>query len=135
MKTLKRTCITMLACVMAAMGAAGCNTVKGAGQDIQQGGEAVENVVENARSDRAHHHKRAQTITSTAQSGGSISPIGRTRVSYGSDLSFVITPLPGYHVYDVIVDGVSQGAASQYTFEYVRSSHTISARFARDAGR
>lgn len=38
-----------LAIVFVAMAGVGCNTVKGAGKDIQKGGEAVENAADDAR--------------------------------------------------------------------------------------
>jgi hypothetical protein len=36
---------------------------------------------------------------------------------------------PCYHIGDVLVDGVSQGAIPSYTFNGVTSGHTISATF------
>lgn len=69
------------------------------------------------------------TITTSAGSNGSISPSSPT-VNYGSSASFNITPATGYHVTDVVVDGVSQGAISSYTFSNVTADHTISATFA-----
>ena len=70
------------------------------------------------------------TITAQAGSGGSISPSGNLSVSYGSDSSFIITPSAGYHVADVLVDGVSVGAVTSYTFSNVTAAHTITASFA-----
>lgn len=35
--------------LVAALAASGCNTVKGAGKDIQKGGEAVENAAEDVQ--------------------------------------------------------------------------------------
>jgi len=70
------------------------------------------------------------TITATAGSNGSISPSGAVAVSVGANQAFTITPNSGYNVADVLVDGVSQGAITSYTFTNVTANHTISATFA-----
>ena len=70
-------------------------------------------------------------IRASAGDGGAISPSGRVRVSRGADKSFRITPDRGYRIADVLVDGKSVGAVSQYTFENVRSDHTIEAVFVK----
>jgi hypothetical protein len=44
--------------------------------------------------------------------------------------SYTITADPCNHIVDVIVDNVSQGAISSYTFNDVTANHTISASFA-----
>ena len=69
------------------------------------------------------------TITASAGKGGSISPSGAV-LSNGADQAFTITPSTGYHVADVLVDGVSEGAVTSYTFEDVAADHTIAASFA-----
>ncbi|MCX6723973.1 MAG: SBBP repeat-containing protein [Candidatus Staskawiczbacteria bacterium] len=71
-------------------------------------------------------------ITSSAGSHGSISPNGTTNVNYGSDQSYTITPSVHYHVADVLVDSVSVGAVTSYTFTNVTTTHTIAATFAID---
>ena len=48
----------------------------------------------------------------------------------GADQTFTITPDPNYSVSDLLVDGESQGAMTEYTFNDVTSDHTISASFA-----
>lgn len=70
------------------------------------------------------------TITASAGSNGSITPSGAVTVSSGSNQTFTITADPGYTISDVVVDSVSQGAVSSYTFTNVVSNHTISATFA-----
>jgi len=70
------------------------------------------------------------TITATAGAHGSITPNGAINVNYGANQAFTITPATGYHILNVVVDGVSQGAVSSYTFTNVITSHTISANFA-----
>ncbi|MBI2037318.1 MAG: PQQ-dependent sugar dehydrogenase [Candidatus Magasanikbacteria bacterium] len=69
------------------------------------------------------------TITSAADSNGSISPSGSVVVNSGSNQTFNITPNSGYQISSVLVDGVSQGAVSSYTFTNVTANHTISASF------
>lgn len=68
-------------------------------------------------------------ITATAASNGSISPSGITTVNCGSNQSYTITPSNGFNVLDVLVDGVSIGAATTHTFTNVTAPHTISATF------
>jgi photosystem II stability/assembly factor-like uncharacterized protein len=69
------------------------------------------------------------TITASADNGGSINPNGEIFVSYGDSKTFTITPNSGYKIKDVIVDGVSVGAVSTYTFGNVTTFHTIEASF------
>ncbi len=69
------------------------------------------------------------TITATAASGGSISPSGDVDVVSGEDQTFDISPEDGYKISDVLVDGVSQGTISSYTFTDVVADHTIDAQF------
>ncbi|MGD9368652.1 MAG: PKD domain-containing protein [Desulfobacteraceae bacterium] len=75
----------------------------------------------------------AYTIQASAGSGGAISPSGAVSTSYGGNQTFTITPDIGYHVGDVLVDGVSVGAVTTYTFSAVDADHTIAASFAADA--
>ena len=72
------------------------------------------------------------TIKASAGDGGSISPSGNVRVDRGDDQTFRITAENGYVIADVLVDGESVGAVSSYTFENVRSSHTIEVIFEED---
>jgi hypothetical protein len=71
-------------------------------------------------------------ITTTFGSTGHISPSGAVAVDHGADQRFKITPRPGYSVVDVLVDGVSKGVRSAYTFTNVSGDHSISASFALD---
>ena len=68
-------------------------------------------------------------ITATATEGGTISPVGVTKVKYSKDQLYTITPAEGYMIADVIVDGVSIGAVEVYNFDNVRKAHTITAIF------
>jgi GH18 family chitinase/lysophospholipase L1-like esterase len=71
-------------------------------------------------------------ITASAGANGSISPSGSVSVNYGASRAFTITPATGYHVADVLVDSVSQGAITSYTFSNITAAHTISVTFAVD---
>ncbi len=73
------------------------------------------------------------TITATAGSNGSISPSGAVQVFDSSNQTFSVTANQAYHVDDVLVDSVSVGAVSSYTFTNVTTDHTISATFAINA--
>ena len=68
-------------------------------------------------------------ITATANSGGSISPSGSVSVTQGASKTFAITPNSGYSVSSVLVDGMSQGAITTYTFNNVNGAHSITASF------
>ncbi len=69
-------------------------------------------------------------IASSAGANGSIS--GSQTVAWGASATFAITPAANHHVADVLVDGVSVGAVSSYTFSNVTAPHTIAATFAID---
>jgi uncharacterized protein YndB with AHSA1/START domain len=43
-----------------------------------------------------------------------------------------VTPDPGFHTADVLVDGLSVGPVSSYTFTDVQADHTLAASFAPD---
>ncbi len=69
------------------------------------------------------------TITATAGANGAISPTGNVNVLHNANQTFAITADPGYGVSNVIVDGVSQGPITSYTFTAVTRDHTINATF------
>ncbi len=68
-------------------------------------------------------------ITASAEEGGIISPSGAVNVNAGSSQSFQFIPDSGYKVLDVIVDGLSVGSNTSYTFTNVSSNHTITVTF------
>jgi PKD repeat protein len=72
------------------------------------------------------------TIYASAGSGGTISPIGSVIVSDGANQPFTITNNTGYHISDIVVDGVPNGTIPSYTFTNVNQDHTITASFAID---
>ncbi|MCX6688743.1 MAG: type IV pilin, partial [Methanoregula sp.] len=70
------------------------------------------------------------TITASTGANGNVTPAGITTVNYGSNQTYTITPVTGYHVADVLVDGSSVGNVTTYSFASIAASHTISATFA-----
>ncbi len=70
------------------------------------------------------------TITASAGSGGTITPLGTVTVNSGGSKALAIVPNTGYRIVDVLVDGVSQGAIAAYTFSSVTTNHAITATFA-----
>ncbi|MBN2588397.1 MAG: hypothetical protein JXA96_00925 [Sedimentisphaerales bacterium] len=69
------------------------------------------------------------TITSSAQEGGTISPLGTVQVSESWSQEYKMTPLPGYVVDSVVIDGNDVGDILSYTFTNVTANHTISVSF------
>lgn len=65
------------------------------------------------------------TITASAGTGGSINPQGTVLVNPGGSQIFTITPAAGYAVTNVVVDGISRGATTSWTFTNVTANHTI----------
>ena len=68
-------------------------------------------------------------ITASAGENGTISPMGEIEVEFGENQSFSIVPATGYMVADVLVDGASVGAVTQYNFTGVTEDHSIHATF------
>ena len=71
-------------------------------------------------------------INASSGANGSISPSGSISVNYGSSKAFSITPNSGYHVEDVLVDGIYVGPKSSYIFNNITKDHTIHATFEMD---
>ena len=69
------------------------------------------------------------TVTAAADVNGSITPSGTITVNKGDSPTCTITPDAGYDVRSVIVDGVSKGAITSYTFANITANHTINAFF------
>ena len=77
--------------------------------------------------------QKTYEITAMAGSNGSITPSGMVIVNEGENQSFTIAASPNYNVADVLVDGSSVGAVTNYTFNNVTADHTICATFAINA--
>jgi len=69
------------------------------------------------------------TITAAAGAGGTIAPSGAVIVESGDSQIFTIRPKTGYDILNVLVDGISKGAVTSYTFSNVTANHTIEASF------
>jgi hypothetical protein len=69
------------------------------------------------------------TITASTNAGGLISYAGDATFTLGSTPTYLITPDNGYVVADVLVDTVSVGAVSSYTFEPLADNHSIEVVF------
>ena len=69
------------------------------------------------------------TISASAGEGGTITPDGELVVKAGESLKFEIIPSEGYEVADVVVNGESAGAVTEYTFEAVTADSEITATF------
>jgi hypothetical protein len=70
------------------------------------------------------------TIAATAGAKGKISPSGTLATVAGRTLTYRMTPDAGYLVEDVIVDGSSVGARTEYTFSKVAAGeHSIRVTF------
>jgi hypothetical protein len=69
------------------------------------------------------------TITASAGANGSITPSGSVTVNDATNQTFTIAANSGFHINGVVVDGVSVGAVSTYTFSDITANHTITATF------
>lgn len=72
------------------------------------------------------------SLTASAGANGTIAPSGVTVVNSGGSQAYTMTPNASYHVLGVLVDGVSVGAVTTYTFTNVTANHTISVTFESD---
>ncbi|MBP0723653.1 hypothetical protein J5Y03_00460, partial [Bacillus sp. RG28] len=74
--------------------------------------------------------KIVHTITATAGSNGTISPIGSVSVNHGTDQTFTITPNSGYEIDTLKVDGLDVKTTNNiYKFTNVTINHTINVTF------
>jgi len=69
-------------------------------------------------------------VTVNETPNGSIT--GPRSVISGEDATYTVAPSLGYHIVDVVVDGVSQGALNSIAISNVRETHSINAVFAVD---
>jgi hypothetical protein len=61
--------------------------------------------------------------------GGAITPSGNVPASCCENIIFNITAFPGYHLADVLIDSVSVGPLSSFTFTCISANHSIAAIF------
>ena len=79
-------------------------------------------------------HVATWDITIQQGSHGTITPIGESgiiTVDHSESQTFTITPDTGYRISSVLVDGVSKGSITSYTFENISADHIITASFVR----
>ncbi len=69
------------------------------------------------------------TVTASAGEGGAISDAGETTLTEGDSKTYTITPSSGYRIADIIVNGKSMGAISQYTVSEISEDVEIEAVF------
>ena len=69
------------------------------------------------------------TLTPSFTGSGTIEPSNPVVLNEGQDQTFTFTPDPGHMIEDVIVDGNSLGALTEYSFMNVTSDHSISVNF------
>ncbi len=73
-------------------------------------------------------------ILAEAGFGGVITPFGSVPAPAGKDRAFTFTPLPGYKLAGVRVDGKDIGSPASYVFPKVTGPHTLAVAFAGGAG-
>lgn len=72
------------------------------------------------------------TITTSSNTGGTVTPEGNTSVREGGNLRVTFSPDDGYEIANVIVDGVSSSTAKDrgyHLFSNVNSNHTLTVEF------
>jgi len=69
-------------------------------------------------------------ISSVIGSNGTIAPIGTTTLTYGGNQIYTMTPVTGYHIDSIFVNGAYAGKTSPYSFTNVTASYTIGVKFA-----
>ena len=76
-------------------------------------------------------------INATAAEGGSIAPVGEVSVINGQNQAFVITPLPGFTIGDVVINNSLslgfQDSPYQYLFTNVTMNQSIDVTFTHQA--
>ena len=75
--------------------------------------------------------QNSRTITALAGAGGAIAPSGAVSVLNGQDQTFTIMTIGKFKVDEVMVDGVSVGAVTTYTFNKVKLNHRIDVTFTK----
>lgn len=78
-------------------------------------------------------YNQEYSITASVTDGGAITPAGISKVKYNNNITYTITPDEGYEIADVLVDGESVGAVSEFTLKNIKADHTISAVFVKTA--
>jgi hypothetical protein len=103
------------------------NLSQGASGDFD--GDGLTNLQEYQYGTNPKQVNGPYTITALPVSDGTLT-CAPTTVNYGGGSTCVITPNPGFHIDNVLVDAISVGAPPSYPFQIVTTNHTISATFA-----
>jgi len=74
------------------------------------------------------------TINVSAGFGGTIEPSNTMAIEYDKSQTFKITPIDGYSIASVKVDGVDVGKVDSYEFSKIDKSHSIDVKFSKDGG-
>jgi hypothetical protein len=72
------------------------------------------------------------TITATHGAYGTITPVGDIEVEHGTSQTFYFTPVTGYQVAQVLIDGIENPAVAldgYFTFTNINQGHTIHVTF------
>ncbi len=88
-------------------------------------------VVDSEKKVEAEFILKTFMIKTTAGPGGKVLP-ENPFVKYGAGQKVDIIPDNGYVIEDVLVDNISAGAVSSYSFTNVTSDHTLSATFRQE---
>ncbi|MCL4377113.1 MAG: hypothetical protein M1409_01835 [Actinobacteria bacterium] len=127
------------------LGLTGCNaalakSIAAGSKNIKLTSSASANTEETAASkdtnvtstETTENTKNIYHITSSSNTGGTISPQGDQSVKPGSDITFTITPDSGYKLDYLRVDNDKlTNIATTYTFKNVVENHTIDAHFVK----
>jgi hypothetical protein len=68
-------------------------------------------------------------ITAKGSKGGTVTPAGKIFVPYSTSQSFSFAAGEGYHLDSVVADRVNLGTPESYTFNYVKTKHSLTAKF------
>ncbi len=94
---------------------------------------AFENVTTNHSIHAIFTESGMKTITATVEAGeGTIAPVGAVEVPFNGTTNFTMTPALYWSVGDVLVDDITQGQITGYTFSNVTDHHTIKVYFIAD---
>ncbi|MFA6711025.1 MAG: hypothetical protein WCR83_06875, partial [Candidatus Methanomethylophilaceae archaeon] len=69
------------------------------------------------------------SVTASAGSNGTISPVGTTKVDAGGSYTFYVSPETNYVILDVTINGASVGAVTSYTLVDIRENTSVIAIF------
>ncbi|GEM_PF-418596 len=93
-------------------------------------GKDIPNSTVNRGADQTQFDKSFYIIQSTLKTeGGNIYPDGELQIPENVDLPIRIVANPGYFIQDVVVDNVSIGTDSLFTFKNLSANHALEVEF------